>query len=173
MTTLHLHADDFGLEDQDSIDDSLHGAKQVAVTTRDLLTQDVHAGWGHDLLAKSAVLDSAEADETGPADEFPGIEGCQLRRRLDHQNAGKQGPPGNVPGDPEFIVADVLISDEAMVFVIDVDDAVEHLHVAAVGIALADGFLVEDVPGEVEAGDVKKQLRRHGGNERQTIDQID
>jgi hypothetical protein len=42
-----------------------------------------------------------------------------------------------------------------------------------VGIALADGFLVEDVPGEVEAGDVKKQLRRHGGNERQTIDQID
>jgi hypothetical protein len=78
-----------------------------------------------------------------------------------------------MPGDPEFIAADVLISDEAMALLIDVDDAIEHLHVAAVRIALADGLLVEDVPAEVEAGDVKKQLWRHGDKECQTLRQVD
>jgi hypothetical protein len=42
-----------------------------------------------------------------------------------------------------------------------------------VGITLADGFLVENVPAEIEAGDVEKQLWRHGNKQRQTIGQID
>jgi hypothetical protein len=163
---LDLDADDFRLKNDISVDDALDGAEEAAVALPDLLAEDVHLCRRNDLLAEPAVFNAAEPNEAGPADEPAGVERGELGGGLDHQDAGEERPAGDVAGNPEFIGSDVFISDQAMVIGVNVDDAVEHLHVAAMRIGLTNRLLIENLFAEVETGNIKKQLRRHESKRR-------
>src|SRR5688572_23854823 len=156
-----LRPDDLRLEHELTVHDPLRLARDAAVALGGLLAEDVHLLTWRDLLAELAPVDPAEPDEPLPADEFSGVERRELRRALDHQNARQQWPPGDVAGDPELVVADVLEAEDLSLLRVDVRDAVQLLHVAALRVARADGFLVEDEAFQVDRGNVEEQLWRH------------
>ena len=83
--------------------------------------------------------------------------------RLDHDHAGQERTPGDVDRHPELVVADVLIANDLVGSDVHIHDAVQVLHVPALGIDLADGFLIHGNGVQVDVGDVKQQLRGHEG----------
>src|SRR4051794_20867351 len=91
-----------------------------------------------DCLAELAVFDSAEADETFPADVKLDVDAGELSRRFDHQHAGKKRAAGDVAGDPELGVFDVLEAKDLALVRVGPDDAIELLHVPAMRVELAD-----------------------------------
>ncbi|MGD0541933.1 MAG: hypothetical protein ABSB33_10480 [Tepidisphaeraceae bacterium] len=150
-----MHADDFSLEGDGPADHALNGTTNSAVALPDLLAEEIHAHGGYDLLAESAFVDPAETNETRPTGKLSRVKRSQLSAGLDHQDTGKQGPAGDVACDPELVGAHILISDNAMKFGIDKDDAVEHFHGAALGVDFPNGLLTEDVGQPFQAGNVK------------------
>lgn len=57
--------------------------------------------------------------------------------------------------DPELVGPHILISDKAMKIGIDIDNAIEHFHVAALGVDFPNGLLIEEVGQPFQAGNVK------------------
>ncbi|MGD0461801.1 MAG: hypothetical protein ABSB74_04860 [Tepidisphaeraceae bacterium] len=152
---LYPHADDLSLEGDGPADHSLNGATHSTVAVPDLLAEEIHAHGGHDLLAESAFVDAIEANETRPTGKFSAVERSQLSAGLDHQDAREQGPAGDVARDPELVGPHILISEKALKFRIGKDNAVEHFHMAALGIAFPNGRLIEDVGQLFQVGNVK------------------
>ena len=70
--------------------------------------------------AKAYVFHAAEAEEfAGKEFGVADIIRAELRRRLADQYAGKQRIAGDVPADPEFVVAHILVADDQVLFCID------------------------------------------------------
>src|SRR5687767_5890642 len=109
-----------------------------------LLSEQVEAHAGRDLLAEFGFLDAAETNKTLPADEFPRVEARELGGALDHQHAGEEWPAWDVPRNPELVRPHVLVADDPAQIRLGVDDAVEHLHIPALRVGFADRFLVKD-----------------------------
>src|SRR5207247_2298149 len=100
----HLYADDSGFECQLSVDDPLDTAADTAMSLPTKFSNKIQPRTGRHLHAELGFFDAAEADEARPADKAAGVKRGELGRGLDHQHARKQGPPGDVAFDPEFIV---------------------------------------------------------------------
>src|SRR5437773_1456961 len=102
-----------------------------------LLAQQIHPGPRQDLLAEFAFLDPPKSDESFPADIFFCVQTGELGGRLDHQNPRKQRPSRDMAWDPEFIVLDVAKAQDLTELRGGPDDAVELLHLAALGVEFA------------------------------------
>src|SRR5258706_1390840 len=109
------------------------------------------------------LLDPAKSDESFPPAGVMGEKRGQLRRRLDHDDARKQRPTSDVSVYPEFVIPHVLVPNDVPLRHIHVNDGVQMLHGAALGVDLANGVLIVNQAVEVDAGKVKEQLRGHEG----------
>src|SRR5438874_425262 len=158
----HLQPDDAGFEGELAIHDAVNGAADAMVAFPLLLPDKVKANAGRDLHAELGFLDPAEADETFPADEGAGVKTCELGGGFDHQHAGKKRPARDVARDPELVRPHVFVADDASQRRFRVDDGVEHLHLAALRVGGPDRLLIVNHAVEVDAGDVKDELGRHG-----------
>ena len=141
---LQTSADDGAFKSQLTIDHALHAAANAAVPFPFELAYQVHAATGSYLHAEFAVFHTTKANEAFPVKDFPGVEGAELSGGFDHDDAGKQGTAGDVSGDPEFFIGDIFETDDPSGRGINVDNSVQVFHVAALGIALADEFLVKE-----------------------------
>ena len=156
-----LSPNDIALEHHLPVHDALRAAGNSAMALPDFGNEDVKSHAGRHLLPELAVLESAEADETLPADELLDVNAGELRRRFDHQHARQQWSAGDVAGHPEFVVANVFEAQNPVRDGIRPDHAVELLHVAAVRVNGADGVLIQQDLIEIDFRDVENQLGRH------------
>jgi hypothetical protein len=136
-------------------------AANAAVAFPGALAENVQTLARDDLLAKLAFVYPAEAHEAFPTKHRLGVKAGDLRGQLDHQNARKQRPAGDVAGDPEFIGPNVFVSNQPMRCSIKMHDRFEQLHVIAMRIALANLFRPELDLVEVNPRKIKDELWRH------------
>src|SRR5581483_884043 len=119
-----------------------------------LQANQIHPATGRNRLAEADFISAAESDETLPADELTGVEAGQLRARLDHEHTGENRPPGNMAGDPELVISDVLEADDLPNRRIGVNNAIQMLHVPALRIAGTNLLLIVNDLVEVDSRDV-------------------
>src|SRR5262249_22129027 len=133
----------------------------AAMTVPDELAQEYHPLPGNDLAAEAALIAGAESDEAGPFDVFLRVEARQLGCGLDHQHAGEKRPAGNMPRHPELIGADILVANDRPFLLIRPNHSLQHFHIAAVRIHLADLLRAEENLVQIDPGDVKDELWGH------------
>jgi hypothetical protein len=78
-----------------------------------------------------------------------------LGAAFDHQDAGEEGPAGDVSGDPEFIGSHIFVAEEAVELGIDVENAVEHFHVVALGVVFPNDVLIKEVGELIDIRNIK------------------
>jgi hypothetical protein len=152
-----LRANDSRFKNQIAINKALIVAADSAVAGPDSFGEHDHALAGKNWRAKLCILNPAKTDETLPAHELPAIETGQLGGTFDHHDSRKQRSARDMAFHPELIGADVPESDDFATHAIGPDDAVELLHVAALGVGTPNRGLVERHGVEVNLTDIKKE----------------
>src|SRR5690606_13519451 len=117
-------------------------AADAAMALPDPLPEDIHPAAGKHLLAELDAIDTPKADEPLPPQDFFRVKASQLGARFDHDHARQQRPAGNVPFNPELILANILVPHDAMLSLFDMNDRIQVLHVAPLRIHLTNGVLV-------------------------------
>ena len=126
------------------------------------LSNDHQAVARPDLAPKPNVLHPAEAEEPLVGDPIQvTVEATNLGGRLADQDARHQRIVGHVAADPELVPANVLVTDDLMVVVVDVDDRGQLLHLVTLRVDGADRLLVEHHSSGIERGGVDQGDGRH------------
>ena len=68
----------------------------------------------------------------------------KLCGRFNHYNGRHQGPAGDMPANPEFVLSYILVAQNQKLFFVVPKDAVELLHFMTLGIHSANRFFIED-----------------------------
>lgn len=152
-------SDDVTFKGEGAVDPALGGAADATMAFPfDRKDQNhAHAGWNG--LAELDAFNPAEADKAFPSELFPREEACALRGGLDHDDAGQEGSARDVPGDPEFVVADILEANDP--FGSEVDDPIEVQHVASLRVDPLDLRPVKQHTIEVNVLKIQDALGRH------------
>lgn len=154
LALLHLRADDGAFKGDLAGHYALDPATEAPMTFPDAFADQEHMGARCDLHAEFAVFDAAKSDETRPAVEFTSEEGCELGGGFDHDHSRQNGPAGNVPGYPEFILSYILKADDAAGRTIRKDNPIEVFHVTTLGVGFANRFLIVDDLIQVDRRDI-------------------
>jgi hypothetical protein len=152
---LHPSADDRGIENNISVHDALLFAADDVFSLPEPLAKNEHAARRGNLSTEPALLDPAKAHESGPANVSFCVKGGELGGALDHEYARKERPAGNMAGNPEFVAANIFVTNQAVGFFVGIDNAIEHFHVAALRIELANDLLVVEDLGYINPGNVE------------------
>ena len=132
----------------------------------DHLTDDVEPIARPDRIAKADFLQSAEADDLGPAQQVETLRviAAHLRGRLAHQHARHQGDARKVAAYPKLVVGNVLIADADLVDLVLIDDRRQLLHLEA--LLVEPPYLVDvgDRVGQINGRQVENEIfSSHGG----------